>query len=96
MTVPCSCGYEADSPTDLADHLSEVFTPCDDVAPDGQIHAEAAREGHVLNKLTLTCLCGFSSDRSGMDEHFSRVFTPGDGIGLDGSKHVPEPIAAER
>jgi anti-sigma regulatory factor (Ser/Thr protein kinase) len=90
VSLTCSCGYEAGNPTDLADHLGEVFIPSDDIAFDGQAHAEAAREGDRPGSLIQTCICGFASDGA-LDEHFRRVFTPDDGIGLDGKRHVLEP-----
>ena len=35
-SLDCSCGYEADTPTDLVDHLGEVFIPLsDDIGTDG-------------------------------------------------------------
>lgn len=39
----CACGYRAESTEDFADHLGEMFIPANDIAPDGQVHAEAAR-----------------------------------------------------
>ena len=52
----CACGYEPDGPRDMADHLGEMFIPFDDVAPDGQAHAEAARDTAFGS---LACVCGF-------------------------------------
>jgi hypothetical protein len=83
----CSCGYKADSVEDLTDHLGEMFIPASDIAPDGQVHAEAARPDPATG--TLTCRCGFTGDIAGFDQHLLSVFTPDDQIGLDGRGHVP-------
>jgi serine/threonine-protein kinase RsbW len=40
----CLCGYQATSDDDLADHLGELLIPGNDMAEDGQFHAEAARD----------------------------------------------------
>ena len=86
----CACGYQADSPRDMADHLGEAFIPLDDVAPDGRAHAEAARDTPFGS---LTCLCGFRPDGAlpesadELDSHLLAAFTPADGIGLDGQRH---------
>lgn len=85
---PCACGYQADSPEDLTDHLGEKLIPADDIAPDGQAHAEAARDAPVTG--TLTCQCGFTATGiADFDQHLLDVFTPDDGIGLDGARHAP-------
>ena len=87
--LACSCGYEAGAPVDLGDHLGEVFIPGDDTAPDGRVHAEAARDGTFTALAALRCACGFTTgDTASMDGHLLRVFIPDDAIGLDGRKHV--------
>lgn len=93
--LDCSCGYEADTPADLADHLGEAFIPLsDDVGTDGRAHAEAARDGSSRGLADLMCLCGFTAvDTARMDEHLLGMFIPGDGIGPDGTRHVPQQAA---
>jgi len=86
--LACSCGYKADTSEDLRDHLGEAFIPGDDTAPDGRVHAEAARDGGIPDPLVLACTCGFSGGTTALDEHLIRVFTPADGIGPDGSRHL--------
>jgi hypothetical protein len=89
-SLDCACGYQAETPADLGDHLGEAFIPRDDIAPDGQVHAEAARAGDRASPAALSCLCGYiTADATGMDEHLIRVFTPGDGICPDGRRHSP-------
>jgi hypothetical protein len=89
----CTCGYEAESPEDLTVHFGEMFTPADDVGPDGQVHAEAARDKRSTSgtqaPATLTCRCGLTTSFDGFDQHLTDVFTPADRIGLDGKKHQP-------
>ena len=81
----CSCGYAAADAEGLRDHFGEMFTPDDDIAPDGQAHAEAARDTASAG---LACLCGRTAAAiAGLDEHFTHVFTPSDRTGRDGSKH---------
>ncbi len=92
----CSCGYDADSPEDLALHFGEMFIPADDVAPDGQAHTEAARDKGTPVSAPRVCRCGFtSSDIDGLDWHLIDVFTPADRIGLDGVKHAPASAAQQ-
>ena len=88
---PCTCGYQAESPGELTLHFEEMFIPGSDIAPDGQVHAENAREMNTPTPApaTLTCRCGFTSDIQGLDQHLADVFTPADRIGLDGKKHAP-------
>ena len=83
----CTCGYKADSPEDLTDHLGEMFIPADDIAPDGQAHSEAARATPATGP--LTCQCGFTAGIADFDQHLLNVFTPDDEIGLDGARHAP-------
>jgi hypothetical protein len=83
----CACGYKAESTEDLTDHLGEKFIPPDDVAPDGQVHAEAARANLATG--TLTCRCGYTGNIADFDQHLIQVFTPADEIGVDGKKHAP-------
>ena len=87
----CTCSYQADSPVDLVAHFGEMFIPADDVARDGQVHAEKARDTDSPREtpVTLTCRCGFTSDIDGFDEHLLAVFAPADHIGLDGKAHQP-------
>jgi hypothetical protein len=83
----CACGYKAESIEDLTDHLGEMFIPANDIAPDGQAHAEAARDTPVTG--TLTCRCGFTAIAiADFDQHLLHVFTPDDEIGLDGTRHT--------
>jgi hypothetical protein len=93
----CTCGYQADSPEDLTLHFGEMFIPADDVAPDGQVHTEAARDKGTPAPATLTCRCGYTAgDIDGFDQHLADVFTPADRIGLDGEKHEPAAPAAQQ
>jgi hypothetical protein len=83
----CACGYQATSAEDLRDHFAEMFTPDDDTAPDGQVHAEAAN-GAASARTGLACLCGFTADGiADLDAHLARAFTPADRIGRDGDRH---------
>jgi hypothetical protein len=84
---PCACGYPAKSTEELTDHLGEMFIPPDDIAPDGRIHAEAARAEAATGP--LACHCGYTADIADFDQHLLSVFTPGDEIGLDNRKHAP-------
>jgi hypothetical protein len=62
-----------------------MFTPGDDTAPDGQVHAEAANGAASAG---LACLCGFTAGGiAGLDAHLARAFTPADRIGRDGDRH---------
>ncbi len=91
MPVSCSCGYTADSPEDLSDHLGEVFIPGDDASPDGLAHAEVARDGNADVAPGRLCACGFAApDAAALDEHILAMLTPRDRVGLDGRRHVPE------
>jgi hypothetical protein len=87
----CACGYEADSPEDLTVHLGEMFTPPDDIAPDGQVHTEAASDASDTSTAgALTCRCGFTAgDIGDFDAHLLAAFTPDDHTGLDGVRHAP-------
>lgn len=87
----CACGYAGAGADDLLDHLLEVFTPDDDRAPDGVIHAEAAAAGGGGGKrsCSFVCLCG--AEASGireMDSHFLAAFVPPGGIAADGRQHA--------
>lgn len=91
MTIMCSCGYKADSPEDLNDHLGEAFIPGNDAAPDGQAHAEVARDGDAPVSPGRRCACGFAApDAVALDQHILAALTPADHVGLDGHRHVPE------
>jgi hypothetical protein len=89
----CTCGYQAENPDDLAIHFGEMFIPHDDVAPDGQVHNEAARDTAIPRDphqpLILTCRCGFAGTTDAFDHHLLDVFTPTDAIGTDGKRHSP-------
>jgi hypothetical protein len=93
----CACGYEAVSADDLCDHLAEAFTPDDDRAPDGQVHAEAASDtarGVASVPRALACLCGHrAAGIAGLDAHLLAAFTPAHRIGRDGARHEPGPAA---
>jgi serine/threonine-protein kinase RsbW len=79
----CGCGYQADNAEDLTDHLGEFYTTDDDVAPDGQAHAEAG--GGTPGR---HCLCGFTADAdASLDDHLLHAFTPDDQVGRDGTRH---------
>jgi hypothetical protein len=83
----CACGYQADSTEDLTDHLGEMFIPPDDIAPDGRIHAEAARAKGANGD--LTCHCGYTAAIAEFDQHLIGAFTPANEIGRDGARHAP-------
>lgn len=42
-TCFCACGATFAAGAELDDHFHEVFVPDDDIAPDGQLHAEVTR-----------------------------------------------------
>ena len=80
----CSCGFEATDDYSLSDHLGEVVIPLNDLAPDGQVHAEAAQD----NGPSAACLCGVTPRTADdLDAHLLAAFTPPDGIGLDRQRH---------
>jgi hypothetical protein len=87
----CACGYDAVTPEELGDHIGELAIPPDDVAPDGQAHAEAARDKRAAagaDQTGLRCVCGFTSGTAtGLDEHLLAVFTSPGAIGQDGREH---------
>jgi hypothetical protein len=87
----CTCGYQAEDPVDLAAHFGEMFIPPDDVAPDGQVHAENARDTTcpAPKPATLTCRCGITTSFDDFDQHLLDVFAPADRVGHDGHKHAP-------
>ena len=95
MSIHCDCGYQADSPQDLTDHITEIFTPEDDRGPDGLVHAQAAGDVPGTGGI-LTCLCGFTGVPGDLDEHLLRVFIPADRIGRDGRKHCARQLSATR
>src|ERR1700758_2921107 len=92
----CTCGYQADDAEDLAVHLGEMFIPADDIAPDGQVHCEAASNSGTPGPPTLTCRCGFAGPVSDFDRHLLGVFAPADRIGLDGKRHASAPTGDRR
>jgi hypothetical protein len=92
----CACGYKAVSAEELGDHVGDLMIPPDDIAPDGQAHAEAARGERGAtgpDPVRLRCLCGFLSGTSvsgaatGLDEHLLAAFTGPGVIGIDGRRH---------
>jgi hypothetical protein len=87
----CTCGYTAEDSVDLIAHFGEMFIPDDDTAPDGQVHAENARDTTDPTPApgTLTCRCGITTNFDDFDQHLLDVFAPADRIGLDGQKHAP-------
>ena len=84
----CGCGYQASSPEDLAAHLGEMLIPDDDTAPDGQVHAEAARDQPRTGGI-LACLCGLTGTASELDAHILSVLAPAGMPGRDGQAHRP-------
>jgi hypothetical protein len=92
----CACGFAPTDDYHLTDHLGEVFIPADDRAPDGQLHAEAARgtartaSDTARTASDVTCLCGYRApDNAALDTHILRTFTPPSRVGLDGQPHAP-------
>jgi hypothetical protein len=87
----CACGYEAITAEELGDHIGEMVIPPDDIAPDGQAHAEAARDNRGAagtDPAGLRCLCGFTSGTAtGLDEHLLAAFTGPGVTGPDGREH---------
>jgi hypothetical protein len=79
----CTCGFteaEGDGDT-ISDHLLAVFTPDDDVAPDGRVHLEGSQ--------ALACLCGFrASTVTELDSHFLEVFIPAERVDSGGVGHA--------
>lgn len=83
----CACGYPAASADELAEHLGEMFIPADDVAGDGQRHAELFRPD--ADGTLWECACGFSTvELRAFDAHLLGAFIPADGIGADGKRHT--------
>jgi hypothetical protein len=89
--LTCSCGYQAEDPADLIAHFGEMFIPPDDVAPDGQVHAENAHDMDDTAPApdSLTCRCGTTTSFDDFDQHLLDVFAPADRVGHDGQKHAP-------
>ena len=87
----CACGYEAVTPEELGDHIGEMVIPPDDIAPDGQRHAEAACDRPKTVGADQTgsrCICGYTSTiATGLDAHLLAVFTAPGAIGPDGRGH---------
>ena len=87
----CACGFEAATAEELADHVGEMVIPLDDTAPDGVVHAEAARHERGAtgpDPAGWRCVCGFASGTAtGLDEHLLAAFTRPGAIGLDGRPH---------
>jgi hypothetical protein len=88
--ITCACGFVQTDDYRLADHLGEVFIPADDLAFDGQIHAEAARDGSRAAGQALACLCGYqAANGAALDAHLLKAFAPSGHAGLDGRPHGP-------
>jgi hypothetical protein len=89
--LTCACGYEAVTSEELGDHIGDLMIPPDDIAPDGQAHAEAAHDDRGAagaGQTGLRCLCGFASGTPrGLDDHVLAVFTGPGGRGQDGREH---------
>jgi hypothetical protein len=79
--ISCTCGFTPDQTCELADHFGDMFTPDDDIGPDGQVHLELTAG--------LKCSCGFTAIITDeLDKHFHSVFPPPAGqIGRDGRQH---------
>jgi hypothetical protein len=83
----CACGFGATSFEELGDHVGEMLIPTDDIAPDGLLHAEAARD--AASPAGCRCMCGFQGDSmTGLDEHLLTVFTGPGTTGRDRRKHA--------
>jgi hypothetical protein len=64
-----------------------MVIPPDDMAADGRVHAEAARD--AASPAGRRCVCGFRSDSmTGLDEHLLAVFTAPGATGRDGGRHA--------
>jgi len=88
--IACACGFVPTDDYHLADHLGEVFIPADDRARDGELHAEAARDGSRAAGVALACLCGYrAADGAALDAHLMQVFAPAGDAGLNGQPHWP-------
>jgi hypothetical protein len=72
----------------LTDHLLYAFALDTNTAPDGTVHAEAARDSPATPR---RCLCGYRADD--LDRHFLSVFTPDSATAIDGTRHVPGALA---
>jgi hypothetical protein len=86
----CACGYEAATAEELGDHIGEMVIPPDDIAPDGQAHAEAARDKRRTgaDQTGSRCLCGFTSGTAtGLDDHLVAAFTGPGATSQDGIEH---------
>jgi hypothetical protein len=85
----CSCGVAAPTHDELTDHLLEVFALAGDTAPDGQQHAEAARDQRAAPR---RCVCGYAATSlDDIDHHILAAYTPPDATAPDGTRHVPTP-----
>jgi hypothetical protein len=75
----CACGYQAVTTDELLAHVGEMVIPLDDIAPDGQPHAEAARDERGAigpDPAGSRCVCGFTADgTTGLDHHLLAAFT---------------------
>ncbi|MCW2933996.1 MAG: hypothetical protein JWM19_4958 [Actinomycetia bacterium] len=83
----CACGFGSVSVEELGDHVGEMVIPPDDIAPDGLLHAEAARD--AASPAGCRCVRGFRGDSmTGLDEHLLDVFAAPGATGRDGRKHA--------
>jgi hypothetical protein len=68
-----------------------MVIPPNDTAPDGQAHAEAARDERGAvgpDPAGSRCVCGFvSAAATGLDEHLLAAFTAPGATGHDGLGH---------
>jgi hypothetical protein len=91
----CACGHLAASADELAEHLGEMFIPADDVASDGQRHAELFRPD--ADGTLWVCTCGFTSvEMRAFDTHLLAIFIPADAIGADGRRHGMSVLPSEQ
>jgi hypothetical protein len=75
----CSCGFQAENADQLDDHLGLSLIPDNDVAPDGQIHAEAATSEPTTEGAPgsgKACTCGFTGTAPEIDAHILLTFAP--------------------
>ena len=91
----CTCGFRPTDDYHLTDHLGEVFIPADDLDPDGQLHAEAARAAtaaapHCPPAAAWPAVAVIGRPTAPPSTPTSlSAFSPPDAIGPDGRKHLP-------
>jgi hypothetical protein len=87
----CACGHRAATADEFAAHVGEMVIPLDDIASDGQPHAEAARSEHGAlgpDPAGPRCVCGFAADvTTGLDDHLLAVFTEPATLSADDRMH---------